>query len=110
MSSERVDYPYIRAWGYSIGSSQRHVDAEVALARRDKAPQNATFKRERWETTDDLGDNPSGRAMRARLEEIIEARGWTRAKIHGSLNDAHDRHREMKASLREAKRTLKRNR
>ncbi len=39
------DYPYIRAWHASTGSSGSYVDDLIAKARRERAPADAIFIR-----------------------------------------------------------------
>lgn len=54
------DYPYIRMWGYMLGSMPYYITAQVEKARRDKAPQNATYYEDttkRWNTTDDIAND-----------------------------------------------------
>jgi len=73
----KIDYPYIRAWGYMQGSHQSYIDDQVQLARGTKAPQNATYwdvVAKRWNTVDDIVDNPVGRNTRERLAEILSKR------------------------------------
>jgi hypothetical protein len=61
------DYPYIRAWGEMLGSSDAYITEQVEQARRDKAPANATYRDRnagRWSTTDDI----SSQGTRAQLD------------------------------------------
>lgn len=37
-------YPFIRAWGRYTGSYQYYIDAQVALARAEYAPEDALYK------------------------------------------------------------------
>jgi hypothetical protein len=48
----RLDYPYIRAWGWMMGSLPYYIDEQVKLARQDKAPQTATYRNDdgSWNT------------------------------------------------------------
>ena len=39
-----MDYPYIRAWGRHMGSNLSYIADQVSEARKDKAPEDATFK------------------------------------------------------------------
>lgn len=73
-----MDYVYIRAYGRMMGSSANYVADQVAEARKDKAPANATHKRSgyeqdgQWSTLDDIEDNPTGRRTREQVEQIAE--------------------------------------
>jgi hypothetical protein len=40
-----MDYPAIRAWGKLMGSYSYYIENEVALARANKAPQDAIYRR-----------------------------------------------------------------
>lgn len=53
------DYVYIRKWGYMLGSTHWYIDEQVELARRDGAPQNATYRNVdgTWHTTDAITNN-----------------------------------------------------
>lgn len=47
------DYPCIRAWDRMMGSYAYYTDNQIAQARADKAPQDATFynsEKKRWST------------------------------------------------------------
>lgn len=50
------DYPYIWAWGKSIGSFDYYIQGQIELAEADNAPQNAIFKRsdDTWATVDEI--------------------------------------------------------
>ncbi|MDQ1645721.1 MAG: hypothetical protein QOJ50_1905 [Cryptosporangiaceae bacterium] len=50
------DYPYIRAWGRMFASDRAFIEAEVARARADAAPPDATHRDidGRWHTTADI--------------------------------------------------------
>lgn len=51
-----MDYVYIRAWGLMMGSNRRYIEAQVAKARADEAPEDATFYRDDtgWHTFQDV--------------------------------------------------------
>lgn len=63
MSNDQ-DYPYVRAYGRAMGSFQYWIDMQVAEAREDNAPENATHRNAdgTWSTTDDV-INPTVRKM-----------------------------------------------
>lgn len=50
------DYPWVRAYGRAMGSYPYYVNDQVAQARADNAPQNATRRNDdgTWSTTDDI--------------------------------------------------------
>ena len=50
------DYPYIRAWGRLLGSSDYYVEDQIAKAKREQAPYDAIFKTEGedWSTFSEL--------------------------------------------------------
>ena len=51
------DYPYIRAWGRLLGSMEYYIDDQIALARKEGAPADATFRSDfGWHTVDELRD------------------------------------------------------
>lgn len=41
-----MDYKYIRAWGQMLGSFPSYIEGEVERAKRDRAPQTATYRRQ----------------------------------------------------------------
>ncbi len=43
---DTTDYPYLRAWGQSIGSSTSYVTERLAEARADDAPRDVIFHRD----------------------------------------------------------------
>jgi hypothetical protein len=52
---KEYDYPEIRKWGKKMGSFPYYIEQQVRQARKDKAPQNATYKSDgKWATTDDI--------------------------------------------------------
>jgi hypothetical protein len=64
-TSNDVDYPYLRAWGQSIGSSSAFIGERLAQARTDHAPRDVIFHRD--EPADDGRPEylaPSGRRWR----------------------------------------------
>jgi len=74
-----MDYPYIRAWGRHMGSNLSYIADQVSEARKDKAPEDATFKSAdtgEWHTMRDfkgtisldIRDSNRNRAMRQRRE------------------------------------------
>ena len=51
------DYPFIRAWGKMMGSFDYYIQEQVGMARHDRAPETAIFKREDgWATIDSVTD------------------------------------------------------
>jgi hypothetical protein len=50
------DYPWIRKWGFDMGSNRSYIEEQVELARRERAPQSATHKTHEgaWSTIDDI--------------------------------------------------------
>jgi hypothetical protein len=67
-----MDYVYVRAWGRNMGSHASYIADQVAEARKDRAPDNATHKLANgtWATMDDLADNAHGRRTRENVEGI----------------------------------------
>lgn len=55
----KVDYPWIRAWGRSLGSFDYYIDGQVRKARKDRADEYATYKRDdgTWATVDSLNED-----------------------------------------------------
>lgn len=47
------EYKYIRAWGMALGSHPSYIQDQIAEAKHDKAPFDATFKRHHPLTPDD---------------------------------------------------------
>ena len=49
-------YPYIRAWGQLMGSSETHTRAQITQARTENAPATAVYRtiEGRWATTGDI--------------------------------------------------------
>jgi hypothetical protein len=53
--TKKQDYPYIRAWGRMMGSMPYYIEDRVAEARKDRAPQDATYKKDgTWLTVDGI--------------------------------------------------------
>ncbi len=64
-TSKDVDYPYLRAWSQSIGSSSAYIGEQLAQARTDHAPRDVIFHRD--EPVDDGRPEylaPTGRLWR----------------------------------------------
>jgi hypothetical protein len=55
-----VDYVMIRAWGQHMGSHSYYIRDQIAIAKEDKAPGNAIYKRDdgTWATIDDIKNKP----------------------------------------------------
>ncbi len=74
-----LDYRYIRAWGAMLGSDSSYIKEQVELARKDKAPQNAIYKKltdkmknnSTWKTTDDITREDT----KYRLEQYLKTIG-----------------------------------
>jgi hypothetical protein len=43
---ETIDYPYLRAWGQSMGNSTDYITERLAQARADDAPRDVIFHRD----------------------------------------------------------------
>jgi hypothetical protein len=48
-----MDYPYIKAWGWMMGSNDSYIRDQVEKARRMKAPADAIYLRSHPLTPDD---------------------------------------------------------
>ena len=72
-------YPFIRAWGAMMGSSEAYIDREVFVARESDAPATAIFQRfegtvqSGWATFEDV--NPEG-SIRPWILSFFERMGW----------------------------------
>ena len=66
------DYPYIRAWGQMMGSMSYYINDQVELARRDGAPQMATYKSSngRWQTYNDIQSENTKRRIDAYISQM----------------------------------------
>lgn len=64
------EYLYIRAFGKILGSFQGYIEMEVDKAQREKAPQNAIFRRQNgsWATFDDIQYED----VRKRVQAIVD--------------------------------------
>jgi hypothetical protein len=53
-----MDYIAIRRWGIMLGSMRYYIDDQVNQARKDKAPQDAIYKRDNgtWARLRDIKD------------------------------------------------------
>ena len=51
-----MDYKYIRAWGYSLGSFDYYIENQIAKAKEDNAPPTAVYKRQdgTWATFEEI--------------------------------------------------------
>lgn len=67
-----MDYIYIRAWGEMQGSFQYYIDAQVAQAREDGAPQTATYKGNdgTWHTFESIQREDTKREIQAIVERM----------------------------------------
>lgn len=68
-----MDYPYIQAWNYTTGSMPYYVDGLVARAKREKAPADATFRRDNGEWA--RASKCPNRDAIARCNAWLEGRG-----------------------------------
>jgi hypothetical protein len=73
-------YPYIRAWGAMMGSSDAYIEREVFTARESGAPATAIFARfdgtkftGEWATFEDV--NPEG-SIRSWILSHFRTMGW----------------------------------
>lgn len=65
-----LDYPAIQIWGNKLGSYQYYIDAQIKLAREEKAPANAIYRVEegKWATVDHINDIDNRPDMAALLQ------------------------------------------
>lgn len=72
---EATDYPWIRAWGRLCGFDQHTVEAQLALARTEAAPETATAKVDTpgWMTLIDIW--PEAYESRIWMVDWAESRG-----------------------------------
>lgn len=64
--STNVDYVYLRAWGYDMGSHSEYIADQVKLARADNAPQDVIYYQPF-----------EGRSMREQQEYLTRVREGT---------------------------------
>lgn len=81
-----TDYPYVRAWGQSLGSSTSYINERLAQARADNAPRDVIFHSD----TSSLDGRPeyvapSGRVWRRYDHWNMPA--MTRAHMTGHLKE-----------------------
>jgi hypothetical protein len=57
-AEDKAKYPFIRAWGYQLGSFKYYIENEIERAIEDKAPERAIYKsgNGEWRTIDDTRD------------------------------------------------------
>ena len=68
------DYPYIRAWGRLMHSNWSYVQDQEALARVERAPKTAIFRREDgWRTWESITEGD----VKETIAKVVamEARG-----------------------------------
>lgn len=54
----KLDHPFVYAWCKKMGSYNYYIQAQLDLAKKEKAPANAIFRRDNgtWATTDGFTD------------------------------------------------------
>jgi hypothetical protein len=60
--SKHDSYPYIRAWGQMMRSSNFYIEDQIALARKENAPLDATWRglNGKWHCLSDMAErNPN---------------------------------------------------
>lgn len=67
-----MNYAYIRAWGLSLGSFPEYIAGEVERARRDNAPETATYRREdgSWATFEEISSERVREQIAALVDQI----------------------------------------
>ena len=70
-----MDYLYIRAWHKTSGSFQYYIDNLVMEARKDNAPQNATYKNieGKWQTIEDCINEHTASRVEAEVRRMKRA-------------------------------------
>jgi hypothetical protein len=68
---DKARYPFIRAWGYQLGSFQYYIESEIERAIRENAPERAIYKSGAggWRTIDDCKDE----AVKQQCIDWVEA-------------------------------------
>ena len=69
----KFDYPYIRAWGKMMSSGQYYIIGEIEKARKDNAPQDATFwsiTRGEWATFSTITNENTKRLIEQLVKEF----------------------------------------
>ena len=70
------DYPYIRAWGWMLGSQPEHVDGVLRLARQTSAPETALHDTaEGWATYADITAEETRQLVRSYVAAVLR-RGY----------------------------------
>lgn len=87
-------YPYVRIWGYIMGSKHDFIKDEIDRARTEGAPPLAIFKRDtgRWATLDSIESVTTLQAMFNRAEPIH------RQAITERISTLTDRRKTAKAT------------
>lgn len=67
-----MKYRYIQSWGHMMGSQQWYIDGQIELAKKDNAPETATFKRDNgtWATIEDCENSETAYRVRAYAENM----------------------------------------
>lgn len=72
-------YPAIQAWGEMMVSNQSYIDAQIALAVRDNAPELAIFRQDdsdKWHTLDEVANPQTQWWFKANKPELAEKAGF----------------------------------
>lgn len=73
MALANSKYPYIRAWGQLMGSTQEYVNGQIEQAQKDGAPSDAIYKTlSKWSTFAEVTNIDT----RHRIETLLDA--WRR--------------------------------
>lgn len=82
------DYVVLRLWGAYMGSGATYVRDQLAQARAEGAPWNATYRRDDgWHTSDEITNLSALAAMGFYKRDITRNTVMARANIVGSLRD-----------------------
>lgn len=69
------NYPYVRAWGAMLRLSSYYIDDQVALARKENAPQDAMWRSVtgRWHCFHEMTKhNPNRELIAAYVAEVSD--------------------------------------
>jgi hypothetical protein len=74
----RQDYPYIRAWGRMMNSTEADVEAQIRRAKKNLAPNDALFYSEtlrQWQRFSDMPSGPNRWTIGELAKEFIGENG-----------------------------------
>lgn len=77
-----ITYPYLRAWGHSLGSSSTFINDQVALATADGAPHDVIY------VNSDEQEATSSRPASADSLHVYRASGRVWHRYSGIVRDA----------------------